>query len=172
MELEKETSEAVNQQEGEEGSAEDEEKEPIKDGAGCADAGKLEEKEGIEEIKQENGKEVESKEMKERGGNAGEGEEVKRQKVQGKGEEEEEVEEAKSGGEEDDGEEREETGAEKKSAATNSRKKGMTEIAELSSPKTPGSDRPTRERKLVERFMMNEKARSSTPKPVAIEKVL
>lgn len=172
MELEKETSEAEkNQQEGEEGSAEDEEKEPIKDDAGCADAGNLEEKEGIEEVKQENGKEVESKEMKEKGGNAGEDEEVKTQIVHEMGEEEE----AKSGGEEeeeDEGEEIEETGAEKKSAATNSRKRRKSETAELSSPRTPGSDRPTRERKLVERFMMNEKARNSTPKPVAIEKVL
>lgn len=167
MESEKETSEACNQQEGEKGSAEDEENEPIKD-----EAGKLEEKEGIEETKEETEKEVENEETEGGGGNAGVHEEVKKQDVEEKGEEEEEVEEGQSGGEEDDGEEREESGAEKKSVATNSKKKGMAETAELSSPRTPGSDRPTRERKIVERFTVNETARSSTPKPLAIEKVL
>lgn len=160
MESEKETSEACNKQEGKND-------EKIKDDAGCVEAGKLEKKDGIGEMKQE----VEDEEMKEVGAHTGEDEGVKEQQVEEKGEEEE-VEEATSGGEDDDDGDREGTGTEKKSAATNLRKKRTTETAELSSPRTPVSDRPTRERKTVERFTVNESARSSTPKPWAIEKVL
>ncbi|KAH6799215.1 hypothetical protein C2S51_035699 [Perilla frutescens var. frutescens] len=163
MESEKETAGASNNQDGEKGPTEVKEKGSIKDDAGCVEPGKLEVIEGVEEAKQENEKAVENEEMKEGGENAGEEEE----KEEG---EKEEVEEGKSGGEEDDGEEREETGTEKKSVTLKSRKKRATETVELSSPRTPGSDRPTRERKTVERFTVNESARSSTPKPLAIEK--
>lgn len=168
MESEKQTAGANNNQEGKKGSTEVEEKGPIKDDAGCVEPGKLEE--GVEEAKQENEKAVENEEMKEGGGNLGE------EEGEGKGDKEEEekgeeeVEEGKSGGEEDDAEEREETGTEKKSETLKSRKKRTAETVELSSPRTPGSDRPTRERKTVERFTVNESARSSTPKPLAIEK--
>lgn len=170
MESEKETAEASNKHEGEEGSPEVEEKRPIKDDTGCVEAEKMEEKEGIEEPKQETEKPVENEEMKEEVGNAGEVEEVKGEEEDEKEEEEEEVVEGKSGGDEDDVEKREDTVAEKKSVETKSRKKRTTERAELSSPRTPGTDRPTRERKTVERFTVNESARSSTPKPLAIEK--
>ncbi|KAG6401878.1 hypothetical protein SASPL_138746 [Salvia splendens] len=164
MESEKQTSEACNKQEEEKGSTEAEEKGVLKDDAGCVEAAKLKEKEAIEETQQENEKEVEDEEIKEVGENAGEDEGAKDLEVEEKGEEQV-VEEAKSGGEED-GEDREE----KKSAATNSRKKRATETDELSSPRTPVSDRPTRERKTVERFTVNESAKSSARKPLAIEK--
>ncbi|KAG6404176.1 hypothetical protein SASPL_136416 [Salvia splendens] len=55
-------------------------------------------------------------------------------------------------------------------AAKLEEKERATETDELSSPRTPVSDRPTRERKTVERFTVNESAKSSARKPLAIEK--
>lgn len=83
--------------------------------------------------------------------------------VEGKGEDVDEDDDGKK----IDGEENE-----KKSEISKkrTRKQRKGEIGELESPRTP-SERPTRERKMVERFMVGETPKASASKTLSIEKV-
>ncbi|KAK8604660.1 hypothetical protein V6N13_099592 [Hibiscus sabdariffa] len=108
---------------------------------------------------------------------AEEGKEVLEKEVSRGGEEKKEVEEkAEETMEEDEkvGEEEKEENREEgtKVAKGSSRKRSSRKhnSAEKKEPLTPSSDRPTRERKVVERYSVPSAARSSTPKPLSIGK--
>ncbi|XP_039046977.1 chromo domain-containing protein cec-1-like isoform X2 [Hibiscus syriacus] len=85
-------------------------------------------------------------------------------------EEKKEVEETMEEDEKEDEEEKEGT----KEAKGSSRKRRSRKLKRYSSENkesvTPSSDRPTRERKVVERYSVTSVSRSSTPKPLSIEK--
>ncbi|KAB2000194.1 hypothetical protein ES319_D12G215800v1 [Gossypium barbadense] len=87
-------------------------------------------------------------------------------------EEKKEVEENEEEDEKEDNEENREKGAKKgeDSSRKRSSRKPNRGSAEKKEPMTPSSDRPTRERKVVERYSVPSVARSSTPKPLSIEK--
>ncbi|XP_012439020.1 DEK domain-containing chromatin-associated protein 1 isoform X1 [Gossypium raimondii] len=87
-------------------------------------------------------------------------------------EEKKEVEENEEEEEKEDNEENREKGAKKgeDSSRKRSSRKPNRGSAEKKEPMTPSSDRPTRERKVVERYSVPSVARSSTPKPLSIEK--
>ncbi|KAB2053626.1 hypothetical protein ES319_A12G200900v1 [Gossypium barbadense] len=87
-------------------------------------------------------------------------------------EEKKEVEENEEEDEKEDNEENREKGAKKgeDSSRNRSSRKPNRGSAEKKEPMTPSSDRPTRERKVVERYSVPSVARSSTPKPLSIEK--
>ncbi|XP_071722697.1 DEK domain-containing chromatin-associated protein 1-like [Rutidosis leptorrhynchoides] len=113
------------------------------------------------EVEEAGGKEVEEKEM-EKEKETTEPELPQKDEVV---EEEKEEDDAK----EKDGDEAEENGEEE----TDSQKKKKKKKADESISKdlvTPSTDRPTRERKLVERYSAPSTPRSSTPKPVSIGK--
>lgn len=97
------------------------------------------------------------------------------EKESDKEDEDEEMEEAEKEGNEGHGEqdedEEDEVKEEKKVKRGSRGKKKSDAAAELPSPRTPGSERPTRERKMVERFMVTETPRVTSAKSVSIEKV-
>ncbi|KAL6494959.1 hypothetical protein OROGR_030878 [Orobanche gracilis] len=131
------------------------------------DGGEKQEEEDPSEVDEKDGGEEEADE-------AGEEEEnqdpVEKELAERNGDQEgEEVDEGEGGDEEDEGNQTEEDSAQK-SAKKGTRREKKIEAAELKSPKTPGSERPTRERKMVERFKVDETPRSSACKPLSIEK--
>ncbi|KAL4346702.1 hypothetical protein GQ457_17G018310 [Hibiscus cannabinus] len=106
-----------------------------------------------------------------------ESKEVLEKEVSRGGEEKKEVEEKAEETMEEDGKVGEEEKEEKteegtKVAKGSSRKRSSRKhnSAENKEPLTPSSDRPTRERKVVERYSVPSAARSSTPKPLSIGK--
>ncbi|KAK8537714.1 hypothetical protein V6N13_096478 [Hibiscus sabdariffa] len=116
-----------------------------------------------EEVKQEKEKEEEEEESKE----------VSEKQISRESEEKNEVEEkAEETREEDEKEDDEEEGTKeaKGSGRKRSSRKPNRDSAGKKEPVTPSSDRPTRERKVVERYSVPSVARSSTPKPLSIEK--
>lgn len=68
-------------------------------------------------------------------------------------------------------EEEEKLEGEKKGSTKKGKGKGKKKEKERASPVTPAIDRPTRERKIVERYTVTSASRSTTPKPFSIEKV-
>ncbi|PPD91498.1 hypothetical protein GOBAR_DD11577 [Gossypium barbadense] len=96
----------------------------------------------------------------------------RRKRVSRESEEKKEVEENEEEDEKEDNEENREKGAKKgeDSSRKRSSRKPNRGSAEKKEPMTPSSDRPTRERKVVERYSVPSVARSSTPKPLSIEK--
>ncbi|PPS09778.1 hypothetical protein GOBAR_AA10874 [Gossypium barbadense] len=96
----------------------------------------------------------------------------RRKRVSRESEEKKEVEENEEEDEKEDNEENREKGAKKgeDSSRNRSSRKPNRGSAEKKEPMTPSSDRPTRERKVVERYSVPSVARSSTPKPLSIEK--
>lgn len=113
----------------------------------------------------------ENKPMGEEKGKEKEKEET--EEVSWESEEKKEVEEKEEDNEKEDNEDNREKGAKKgeDSSRKQSSRKPNRGSAEKKEPMTPGSDRPTRERKVVERYSVPSVARSSTPKPLSIEKV-
>ncbi|KAL4383328.1 hypothetical protein GQ457_15G006900 [Hibiscus cannabinus] len=115
-----------------------------------------------EEVKQEKEKEEEE-----------ESKEVSEKQISRGSEEKNEVEEkAEETMEEDEKEDDEEESTEeaKGSSRKRSSRKPNRASAGKKGPVTPSSDRPTRERKVVERYSVPSVSRSSTPKPLSIEK--
>ncbi|KAL6494393.1 hypothetical protein OROGR_031193 [Orobanche gracilis] len=133
-------------------------------------ASKKETMDGGEKQEEEDPSEVDEKGGGEEAEEAGEEEEnqdeVEKGLVEGNGDHGEEADEGKGDDEEDEENQTEEDKAQK------SEKKGSRRVKkiEAKSPKTPGSERPTRERKMVERFKADETPRSSASKPLSIEK--
>ncbi|GMJ05885.1 hypothetical protein like AT3G48710 [Hibiscus trionum] len=83
----------------------------------------------------------------------------------------EEKDEETMGEDEKEGDEEKEDNKEAKgSSRKRSSRKNSGDSAEKKEPVTPSSDRPTRERKVVERYSVPSAARSSTPKPLSIRK--
>lgn len=68
-------------------------------------------------------------------------------------------------------EEEEKLEGEKKGSTKKGKGKGKKKEKEKASPVTPAIDRPTRERKIVERYTETSASRSTTPKPFSFEKV-
>ncbi|XP_051119179.1 DEK domain-containing chromatin-associated protein 1-like [Andrographis paniculata] len=150
MASEKETMEGSEKQEGEKG----------KDPTEVAGKGEVAEVEGDKREEDEGSEKVDGDEEMEEAGKEGDeiGEEREEEGKGGKDEDEEEEDEAKGGNKG------------KRIGKRGSRGKKTSEAGDLSSPRTPGSERPTRERKTVERFMVTDTPRVSAAKPLSIEK--
>ncbi|TYI14242.1 hypothetical protein ES332_A08G110300v1 [Gossypium tomentosum] len=86
--------------------------------------------------------------------------------------EEKENEEEKRGEEEEEESEDEGTKRVKGSSRKGSSRKSSRDSAEKKEPVTPSSDKPTRERKVVERYSAPSVARSSSSKTLSIEKLV
>ncbi|XP_040931340.1 MADS-box transcription factor 15 isoform X2 [Gossypium hirsutum] len=84
--------------------------------------------------------------------------------------EEKENEEEKRGEEEEEESEDEGTKRVKGSSRKGSSRKSSRDSAEKKEPVTPSSDKPTRERKVIERYSAPSVARSSSSKTLSIEK--